>query len=335
MDEVMCDIDYAGIREMLNDCLSDVQSKAAKMGVSGIPSGIQSLDDLTDGFEKGKVYVIGGRPGVGKEEFMLSMVRNMTMNKVPVLLFSTNHLKRDYIYRLLSIHCDIPTSQMYKGFLETMEWERLDHEVDTLLDGSLYIRDVFDLPLNVLIETARYCTRDNSIRVIFIDCLQMIDFTKENENPSERIARVMYSLKQLASFLNLPIVVGSMLNRGIECRKGLKGRRPQLMDLAKSSYIEEFADVVMMVHRKEYYGLYKEKCDRDSHGLMEICVEKNGLKPLGDIILDYQWKTGAVSVAKNESEPCSKPIRLKELKTDSKAVNNLIKAFDLEEELPF
>ena len=90
-----------------------------------------------------------------------------------------------------------------------------------------------------------------------------------------------------------------------------------------------------MVHRKEYYGLYKEQCDRDSHGLMEICVEKNGLKPLGDIILDYQWKTGAVSVAKNESEPCSKPIRLKELKTDSKAVNNLIKAFDLEEELPF
>lgn len=335
MDEIMCDIGYSGIREMLKDCLCEIQAKASSLSMQGVPSGYCSLDDLTCGFENGKVYVIGGRPSMGKEEFMLSMIRNMIMEKVDVLLFSTNHMKRDYIYRLLSIHCNIPSLQLHKGYLETMEWERLDHEVDTLYDAPLYIHDAFDLPLNELVETARFCRRSSDLKIIFIDCLQMIDFAKENENPSERIARVMYSLKQLANFLNLPIVVGSMLNRDIECRKGLKGKRPHLMDLAKSSYIEEMADVVMMVHRPVYYGLYKDDGDRDLHGLMEICVMKNGLKPLGDIFLDYQWETGAVSMMKNERESCSKPTRQKELKTDNKALKSLGRASDLKEELPF
>ena len=335
MDEKICDINYTGIREMLKDCLFEVQKNASDLSVQGIPSGICPLDDLTCGFEKGKVYVIGGRPSMGKEEFMLSMIRNMTMDKVPVLLFSTNNLKRDYIYRLLSIHCNIPTLNLHKGQLETMEWERLDHEVATMLDAPLYIRDVFDLPLNELVETARYCTRNSSIRVIFIDNLQLIDFAKENENTSERIARVMYSLKQLAYILNMPIVVGSMLGRDVEFRDGIEGKQPQLMDLENSSYIEEFADVIMMVHRPEYFHINQDECGRDLCGKIEIIVKKNALRSLGSIFLDYQEDTGIVSMKKDKSESASKRISQKELETDNKVVKSLIKAFDLEEYLPF
>lgn len=336
MNEMMSDNSYVNMREMLKDCISNIQVRAAKTGVPGIPTGFQPLDDLIGGLEKGKVYVIGGRPCMGKEEFMLSIIIDIIMEtNLPVLLFSTNHQKSDYVQRLLAIHCDIPVMHLFQGLLEIHEWERLDKRVGDLVDAPLFMHDCLDLPLNEFIETARNCIRENNVKIIFIDCLQMIDFTNENDNPSDRIAKVMISLKQLAQITNVPIIVGSMLGRGIEYREGLEGKQPQLMDLMNSSYIEGLADVIMMVHRPEYYHIYQDDNGRDLHGRIEIIVEKNALKPLDSIFLDYHEKTGIVCIGKITSKSTSKPVSLKELSSDNDAVNKLIKAFDLEEELPF
>lgn len=330
------DISCTNMREMLKDCLGEVQTKAANNGMLGIPSGFQPLDDLIGGFEKGKLYVIGSRPSMGKEEFVLSMIEYIILeSKVPVSLFSTNNMKSDYIQRLLAIHCDIPVSHLHQGFLESHEWERLDKKVGPLMDAPLFIHDCLDLPLNEFIETARNCIREKKIKIIFIDCLQMIDFTKEDNTVSEKIAKIMFSLKQLASLADVPIVVGSMLGRGIEYREGIEGKKPQLMDLTNSSYIEGLADVVMMVHRPEYYHIYQDDNCRDLHGIMEIIVNKNALRPLGNILLDYNPKTGNVSARNNTSIAASKPISLKDFGTDNVAVKKIIKTFSLEEELPF
>ena len=332
----MCDTDYSNMREMLKGCLCEVQAKATKSCLSGISSGFEPLDYLTGGFENGKVYVIGGRPCMGKKEFMLSMIIDIVLeSKLPVLLFSTNYMKPDYLQRLLAIHCDIPTLHLHHGLLEPHEWERLDKGVGIWVDAPLFIHDSLDLPLNELTETARNCIRENGTRIVFIDCLQMIDFAKEGENISERIAKVMCLLKQLASLFDIPIIVGSMLSRGVEYREGIEGKQPQLMDLANSSYIEELADVVMMVHRPEYYHIFQDEQGRDLHGLMEIFVKKNSLKPLGNILLDYHQETGFVSLRKNTNESASKPVSLKELSTGNKAIESLIETFNLEEEIPF
>lgn len=327
------DIDYFNMRKLLKDCLYEVQANAANSGIPGIPSGFQSLDDLTSGFERGKVYVIGGRPCMGKEELMLSMIRNITMeSKMPVLLFSTNNMKSDYIERLLTIHSEIPTLRLHQGLLELYEWERIDQKVETLVEAPLYIHDSLDLPLNELIETSRNCIREIGTRIIIIDCLQMIDFANDDENSSERIAKVMCSLKQMASQFHIPIVVGSLLGRGVEYREGIEGKRPQLMDLANSSYIEGLADVIMMVHRHEYYHIYLDDNGRDLRGRIEVIVKKNALKPLGSILLDYHEKTGVVCM-KNKNTT-SKPVDLKKMNMDNDAVRKLITTFDLKEELP-
>lgn len=336
MNEIKSDKSYINMREMLKDCLSDVQARAAKIGVPGIPTGFQSLDDLTEGFEKGKLYVIGGRPCMGKEEFMLSMIIDIIMqSKLPVLLFSTNHQKADYVQRLLAIHCDIPVMHLSQGFLEIHEWEKLDKRVGDLADAPLFLHDSLDLPLDELVETAQNSIREKDVHIIFIDCLQMIDFVKEDDTPSDRVAKVMLSLKQLARITNVPIIIGSMLGRGIEYREGLEGKRPQLMDLMNSSYIEGLADVIMMVHRPEYYHIYQDDNGRDLHGRIEIIVKKNALKPLNTIFLDYHEETGVVSVRKNTSNNKLNTVGLKELSSGNEAVKKLIKAFDLEEELPF
>ena len=170
MKEMISDINYSNMREMLKDCLCEVQERATKSSLPGISTGVKPIDDLIGGFENGKVYVIGGRPCMGKEEFMLSMIIDVVMeSRLPVLLFSTNHTKRDYIQRLLAIHCDIPIMHLYQGFLEPHEWERLDKGVDTWIDAPLFIHDSLDLPLSELKETARSCIREKETKIIFID----------------------------------------------------------------------------------------------------------------------------------------------------------------------
>ena len=334
MTEMMSGISYTNMRTMLKDCLCEVQTKATNTGALGIPSGFQPLDDLIGGFEKGKVYVIGGRPCMGKEEFMLSMIEDIVIGKkIPVLLFSTNHMKADYIQRLLAICCEIPSYHLSLGLMERLEWKRLDSRVSLLVDAPLFIHDCLDLPFDELVETAKKCSREKGLRIIFIDCLQMINFTKEDENASERIAKVMHALKQLARQIDVPIVVGSMLGRGVEYREGIEGKQPQLMDMANSSYIEGLADVIMMVHRPEYYHIYQDERGRDLHGRIEIIVKKNALKPLGSFLLEYNQDTGIVSEIYDRS--ASKPVSLKDFGTENEAVKNLIKTFNLEEELPF
>lgn len=322
MDEKMTNNSYSNMHDMLKDCISEVQANASKMDLPGISSGFSDLDELTCGFEPGKVYVVGAKPAMGKMEFMLSMIRNITLeSKVPVLLLSTNHTKSDYLCRLLSIHSGIPTSQFHKGRLKPQEWGKLDIEITMLLNAQLFIHDSWDLPISELVATTRNCIKEEGIKIVFIDCLQMIDFGKADGNSSERVAKVMSALKRLACEVKLPVVVGALLNGDAELREGIEGKRPQLNDLADFSFVEELADVVMMVHRPEYYRIFTDDHGRELRGLIEIFVMKNAFKPLGSVSLNYREDTGLVS----------NPVRLRHFTTSNKAVKNLIKTFDLKE----
>ena len=334
MYEMMSDNSYTNMREMLMDCISEIQVRAANTGLPGISSGFQALDELIGGFEKGKVYVIGGRPCMGKEEFMLSMIIDVIVeSRLPVLMFSTNHQKSEYVQKLIAIHCDIPVMHLFEGLLEPHEWDRLDKRAGEWVEAPLFMHDSLDLPLNELVETARNCVRERNIQIIFIDCLQMIDFVKEDDTPSDRVAKVMLSLKQLARLTNVPIIVGSMLSRGVEYRDGPEGKRPQLMDLMNSSFIEGLADVIMMVHRPEYYHIYQDDIGRDLHRKIEIIVKKNALKPLNSIIMGFHEKTGVVCL--NTSKSTSNSVGLKKMISKNEALKKLINTFDLEEVLPF
>ena len=332
MKEMIRDIGYSNMREMLKSCLLGVQERAKSTDLPGLSSGLEPLDNFTGGLEKGKVYVIGGRPGMGKDDLMLSMILDIILrSRCSVLLFSTNYMKQDYMQRLLSIHCNIPTTRLSQGFLEPHEWDRLDKNVETLANGDLFIHDSFDLPLNELIETARFCIRETGAKVIFIDCLQMIDLANDDGNTSERIKKVMCSLKQLACFLDVPIVAGAMLSREVEYREEAKIKHPQLMDMAIPCYAEILADVIMIVHRPEGNRIRS----RDLQGKIELLLKKNNLRPLGNILLDYHQDTGVVSFGKKTIKSESKAAGLKELNTHNKAIKNLIETFKLEEDMPF
>ena len=321
-------------REMLCDYVDEILQNVSKESFPGISTGFRSLDDLTGGFENGKVYVIGGRPAMGKEELMLSMIRSIVLDsKMGALLFVANHLKRDYMARLLSIHCGISTLRIKAQMMETWERKRQERKIGELMNAPLLISGGLDLKLDEMLEMARHCISEKGVKIVFVDCLQMVDYNSEGTCHSDRLAHVMYSLKELAREMNLPVVVGAMLSRYIEYREGLEGKRPVLMDLANSCYIEELADVVMMVHRPEYYHLYVNYDGKDLRGQMQVLVKKNALRPLGEVTFRYEQDTGAIIQLEPSGSEGS--WRLEELKANNEAVESLINALNLEEETPF
>lgn len=335
MKETKSENGCSSMEEMLKDSLQGLQEKIAKEGWLGISSGFRPLDDLTDGFENGKVYVIGGKPCMGKEEFMLSVIDNIVQkSQLPVLLFSTKKLKSEYFSRFLSIHCDIPTLDLNKGRLEPHLWKKLDEGIHTLDYDTLFIRDSLGISLEELIETTRKSIKEKDISIVFIDCLQMIDIGNENGSPSERTANVMRSLKQLAIQENLPIIVGTMLANFTGYDEDYDYRRPELTNLPDSSFIGELADVVIFAHRPEYYHIYTDEHGEDLRGIMQIIVRKNGFKPLGEFNFNYKQETGAVFMIEDTDAPTYSPIRIEDL-MENKAVRNLIRRFDLEEFFPF
>ncbi len=329
--EMKSDNGYTNMAALSKDFIRRLQESVVNDETPDVSSGFQRLDALIGGFENGKVYVVGGRPCMGKEELILSMIRNITMEEVPVLLFSTNQRKQDYVQRLLSIHCDIPTLRLQQGRMEALEWERLEQRIGSITDVPLFIHDSLDLPLSDLEETAKGCLRDNGVRIIFIDCLQMIDFSEKDETSPERIARVMISLKRLASMLELPIVVGSMLSRSVDYKSAFYGKCPRLSDLLYSGYVEELADVVIMVYRPEYYHIYEDERGRDLHGLIEIEVKKNALRSLGGISMDYHQKTGAICERNMMGQSTSPLISLAGFEASNSAVRRLVQTLSLEE----
>jgi len=104
----------------------------------------------------------------------------------------------------------------------------------------------------------------------------------------EEVSTISRSLKGFAKELNLPVIALSQLNRGVESREGLEGKRPQLSDLRESGAIEQDADMVLFVHRPEYYNIYQDDNGRDLRGMAQIIIAKHRKGATGDILLSFK-----------------------------------------------
>ncbi|MBI9067884.1 MAG: replicative DNA helicase [Salinivirgaceae bacterium] len=255
-------------------------------GLSGVPSGFIELDRITNGWQASDLLIIAARPAMGKTAFVLSMARNTAVDhKRPVAIFSLEMASVQLVNRLISSESEIPSEKLKKGDLQDWEWQQLEHKIRRLEEAPLYIDDTPALSIFEFRAKVRRLVMQHKIELVIIDYLQLMT-AGGTASREQEVSTISRSLKAIAKELNIPIIALSQLNRSVEMRAGDK--RPQLSDLRESGAIEQDADMVMFIHRPEYFGITEDSLGNSLIGLAEIIVAKHRNGSTGDVRLRFK-----------------------------------------------
>ncbi len=283
--------DYSALGPVVDRAVKAVEEAYANNGsFTGIPSGLYKLDDITCGWQKSDLVIIAGRPAMGKTAFALSVAKNIAVDqKRPIAFFSLEMSDVQLANRLMSNACEIDGKKLLSGQLDREDWKRLDRTLSVLTDAPLFVDDTEGLSVMELRTKARRLQREHHIELIMIDYLQLMTASGMRYNSrQEEVSLISRSLKGLAKELNIPVLALSQLNRGVESREGAEGKRPQLSDLRESGAIEQDADMVIFLHRPEYYHiLMSEDGFTDYRGKAEVIVSKHRKGATGIVTMDF------------------------------------------------
>ena len=300
--------DYIQINPIIDQVYENLRKAAAlDGGMSGQPSGFEKLDKMTNGWQNSDLIIIAARPAMGKTAFVLSMVRNMAVDrKIPVAMFSLEMSNQQLVQRLMVNVCEIESEKLRSGQLAPYEWSQLDSRVRMLVDAPIYVDDTPQLSIFELRTKARRLVREHQVKCIMIDYLQLMNANGMRfGSRQEEVSNISRSLKGLAKELDIPILALSQLNRGVENREGNEAKRPQLSDLRESGAIEQDADMVLFVHRPEYYRIFEDDHGRDLRGMAQIIIAKHRKGGTGDVTLRFK---GDFTRFENPAEEMMQPM---------------------------
>ena len=283
--------DYTQIDPVVKQAVEILQKAAAnKGGLTGIPTGYAKLDDYTSGWQRSDLVIIAGRPAMGKTSFALSLAKNIAVDyDTPIAFFSLEMNNVQLVNRLISNVCEIEGKKILNGQLDDEEWKRLDKNVRKLQAAPIYIDDTPGMSIFELRTKARRLVREKGVQVIMIDYLQLMNANGARfGSRQEEVSTISRSLKGLAKELDIPVLALSQLNRTVEGREGIDGKRPHLSDLRESGAIEQDADMVLFVHRPEYYRIFTDEKGNDLHGKAQIIIAKHRKGGTGDVLLNFR-----------------------------------------------
>lgn len=283
--------DYTQVDPVVKEAIQILQKAAANKGeLTGIPTGYHKLDEMTAGWQNSDLIILAGRPAMGKTAFALSLAKNIAVDyNIPVAFFSLEMNNVQLVNRLISNVCSISGSKILTGQLDNNDWNNLDQNIDKLKEAPLYVDDTPGLSVFELRTKARRLVREKGVKVIMIDYLQLMNANGMKFNSrQEEVSTISRSLKGLAKELDIPVIALSQLSRAVEQRPGEDGKRPQLSDLRESGAIEQDADMVLFVHRPEYYKIYEDAQGNDLRGMAQICIAKHRKGATKDVTLRFQ-----------------------------------------------
>lgn len=282
--------DVTQINPVIEEARKRMQLAATKQGASGVPSGFHSLDKVTSGWQRSDLIIIAARPAMGKTAFILSMAKNMAVDyNTPVAVFSLEMSNVQLVNRLIMNVCQLEGEKIKNGQLDKYEWEKFDRDINILLDAPLYVDDTPSLSIFELRSKARRLVKEHKIQCLIIDYLQLMNASGMSFGSREQeVSIISRSLKGLAKELDIPIIALSQLNRGVEGRTGIEGKRPQLSDLRESGAIEQDADMVCFIHRPEYYKIMEDGQGNSLVGIAEIIIAKHRNGATADVQLKFK-----------------------------------------------
>ena len=263
---------------------------------TGMPTGFMQLDKDTGGFQRGDLIILAGRPSMGKTALGLAMGQHAALEEDrPVLFFSMEMSADSLAQRMLCSHTGVDSQRVRMRTLSEDEAMKLCCGCDELAKAPFFIDDSPGLTVMEVRSCARRIKRKHKIEAVFVDYLQLMHSPRAESRQVE-ISTISRNLKSLARELEIPVIALAQLNRMSE---GRSDKRPQMSDLRESGAIEQDADVVLLVHREEYY----RPEDDSVRGLAELIIAKQRNGPTGSVKLQFNRKLTRFSSLHMGAEP--------------------------------
>ena len=247
-----------------------------------IKTAFSVIDGVIGGFNASELVVIAGRPGMRKNAFAISIAKNIAVDKkIPTAFFTLEMASTNFVSRLISNVCNINGSIILNGRLNREEWDRLDQNVNTLLDSPLYLDDSPKLTLGDIENRIRKFADEHEVKMVIIDYVGLIDVPNVRDRRKE-LAVALDTLKKIAVEMNIVIIAVANLYYGEEMPEI---REPFLNDHDEFKTIGLYADWSLFIYRPE---LYRNR--RNESNMCSIIISNDGKIPLGTVNLKYHWE---------------------------------------------
>ena len=266
--------------------LTAVFTSIEDRGRRGVETDFRELDDMLNGLQNGELIIIAARPSMGKTAFAMNIIEAAAANhQVPCAVFSLEMSTRQLVQRLLCSRASIDAQRTRKGMLRAEEFSKLAKMVVELATAPIWFDDSPALTVLGLRAKARRLKRQHDIGLIMIDYMQLMDHPGV-ESRQQQISEISRGIKSIARELNIPVICLSQLNRSSENRED---HRPRMSDLRESGSIEQDADVIMLLHREDYYRRSDPDFLPDNVAEVIIAKQRNG--PTGTVRLVFDSRT--------------------------------------------
>lgn len=253
--------------------------------IGGVETGFTDLDSLCGGLHNSELVILAARPSMGKTAFAMNIAEHASINlKQPVLFVSLEMAALELADRLLCSAAQVNGHRLRNGTISQEDRRRLVQKSSEIGSAPLFIDDTPSRTLTEIAAVARRLKRKQGLSMIVIDYLQLIEPDNPRDPRQEQVARIARRLKGMSRELDIPVLCLAQLNRQAEVSRD---NRPRLNHLRESGAIEQDADVVMFVHREEYYQTNDEDRER-VRGQAEIIIAKQRNGPIGDVKLLWQ-----------------------------------------------
>ncbi len=275
--------DYVAMDQLLADALERIAELQRNKGaLRGLKTGFTDLDKKTAGLQKGDLVIIGARPAMGKTTFAQNLAYNIAnINKKGVLFFSMEMAANEIVDRMISDIADVDNWRMRTGNLSDEEFSRIGDALGDIDELPIYIDDTSSMTIAELRNKARRAMHDHGISVVIVDYLQlMAGSDRYAGNRVQEVTEISRGLKVLARELEIPVVALAQLSRNVT---GRDDPRPVLSDLRESGSIEQDADLVMFLHRPDYY----KKPEEEDTNVTELLIRKHRHGAIGVIELFF------------------------------------------------
>ena len=274
--------EFASMKEVLINVFDIIEKMVQNKGkVSGIESGFIDLDKKISGLNPSALLIVAARPAMGKSAFVLNIANYVAQHdNVPVMIFSLEMSKEEIGNRILAAEAEVDSMKIKNGNdISSEEWLKLGQASGRLSNMPLYIDDTPGLTASELRAKCRKAKLEKNIGLVIVDYLQLMESKSKNASRQQEISDISRSLKILAKELQIPVIALSQLSRATESRTDHK---PMLSDLRESGAIEQDADIVMFLHREDYYDEQTEK-----KNIAEVIIAKNRSGSTGTVELAW------------------------------------------------